>query len=276
MTTVVAFHAHPDDEVLLTGGTLARLAAEGHRVVVVVACDGVMGDATGPSARVRLDELEASAAVLGVARVVHLGYADSGHGPLLYPDPTDRVRFARADVDDAAGKLAALLRHESADVLISYDRHGGYGHRDHLQVHEVGVRTAQKVPTVRLLEATLPRQPIIRLFNLTRALRLTVGYDARVIRRSFSAPSDITYRVNVRPFAGQKRRALAAHASQLRGGGRAGRGLRMLVRLPTPVFGLLLGHEWFGESGVARPHKPAPDILRPPDRVRRLGRRYRF
>src|SRR5580658_2301411 len=75
MATVVAFHAHPDDEVLLTGGTLARLAAEGHRVVVVVACDGVMGEATGPGARVRLDELEASAAVLGVARVVHLGYA---------------------------------------------------------------------------------------------------------------------------------------------------------------------------------------------------------
>jgi LmbE family N-acetylglucosaminyl deacetylase len=66
MATIVAFHAHPDDEVLLTGGTLARLAAEGNRVIVVVACDGVMGPATGPGGQARLDMLRASAAALGV------------------------------------------------------------------------------------------------------------------------------------------------------------------------------------------------------------------
>src|SRR5215469_10626400 len=96
MATVVAFHAHPDDEALLTGGTLARLAAEGNRVVIVVATDGVVDPASDEGAQTRLDELRASASVLGAARVVHLGYADSGHGPLLYPDPPDRVRFARA------------------------------------------------------------------------------------------------------------------------------------------------------------------------------------
>src|SRR5947209_4138067 len=116
MATVVAFHAHPDDEALLTGGTLARLAAEGHRTVVVVACDGVMGEATGPRASLRLNELRASARVLGVARVVHLGYADSGHGPLFFPDPADRVRFARAPIDQAAGRLVDILREERADV----------------------------------------------------------------------------------------------------------------------------------------------------------------
>jgi LmbE family N-acetylglucosaminyl deacetylase len=89
MATVVAFHAHPDDEVLLTGGTLARLAAEGHRVVIAVATDGIMGPATGPGiwsgTRDRLAELRASAAQLGAARVVHLGYADSGHGRCCFP-----------------------------------------------------------------------------------------------------------------------------------------------------------------------------------------------
>jgi LmbE family N-acetylglucosaminyl deacetylase len=263
VATVVAFHAHPDDEVLLTGGTLALLAAGGHRVVVVVACDGVMGEATGAGGRVRLDELEASASVLGAARVVHLGYADSGHGPVLYPDPGDRVRFARADVDEAAAKLVTLLRHECADVLISYDRQGGYGHRDHRQVHAVGRRAVEMVETVRLLEATLPRRPIVALFHVTRALRLTVRYDAAAIRRSFSPRSEISYRVNVRRFAPQKQRALAAHTSQRAGTGRGARALRMLVRLPTPVFGLLLGHEWFGEPGAARPDTLAPDILRP-------------
>src|SRR5690242_10043065 len=131
MATVVAFHAHPDDEVLLTGGTLARLAAEGHRTVVVVACCGGLG--ADPATR--LAELRASAARLGVARVVHLGYADSGHGPVLYPDPPGQVRFARADPDEAAGKLAALLREEGADLLLSYDPLGQYGHRDHVMVH---------------------------------------------------------------------------------------------------------------------------------------------
>lgn len=79
MATILAFHAHPDDEVLLTGGTLARAAADGHRVVVVVATNSMDGTDG------RLAELRASAGILGVAEVVHLGYAGSGHGPILFP-----------------------------------------------------------------------------------------------------------------------------------------------------------------------------------------------
>ena len=111
MATIVAFHAHPDDEVLLTGGTIARLAAEGHRVVIVVACDGDMWASLGQGQR--LDELRTSAAILGADRAVHLGYADSGHGPVLFEDPPGRTRFARADVEEAAGRLAALLTDSS-------------------------------------------------------------------------------------------------------------------------------------------------------------------
>ncbi|WP_418189818.1 PIG-L deacetylase family protein [Amycolatopsis orientalis] len=123
MTTIVAFHAHPDDEALLTGGTLARAAADGHRVVLVTATIGMKG-ADAP----RLAELEASAEVLGVARVVHLGYAGSRHGPILYPDPPGWVRFVRASTDEAASRLVGILREEKASVLLSYDRNGGYGH----------------------------------------------------------------------------------------------------------------------------------------------------
>lgn len=91
--TLVAFHAHPDDEALLTSGTMARAAAEGHRVVLVVATDGELGLAStdftagGGLAAHRRAELEASAAVLGVARTEWLGYADSGSGEELLPDP---------------------------------------------------------------------------------------------------------------------------------------------------------------------------------------------
>src|SRR5947209_211677 len=105
VATVVAFHAHPDDEVLLTGGTIAALAAQGHRVIIVVACDGEVWP--GPVPGRRLEELRASAAILGADKAVHLGYADSGHGPILFDDPPGLTRFVRADLEEAAGKLAA-------------------------------------------------------------------------------------------------------------------------------------------------------------------------
>lgn len=264
MATVIAFHAHPDDEALWTGGTLALLAAAGHRVVLVVATDGNMGDGTGPGVGVRLGELAVSAATLGVARVEYLGYADSGHGPLLYADPADRRRFARAPVDEAAERLAALLRSEAADVLISYDARGGYGHRDHVQVHRVGARAAALAGGVRVLEATLPREPVDRLVRLTR-----LGVVFRPARRGpagrpgppgaepdpayspdppmFTPRREIAYRVDVRGHARQKRAALAAHVSQLTGRSTPARLRRLAVRLPLPLFALLGGREFFND-----------------------------
>ena len=132
--TLIAFHAHPDDEALLTSGTMARAAAEGHRVVLVVATDGDLGLASstyaadGHLGRRRLDELRASADRLGVARVEHLGYADSGLGPELLPDPchhpyrTVRVphRYGLAHTAaqlPAAGAAAANLLANGAAAL---------------------------------------------------------------------------------------------------------------------------------------------------------------
>jgi len=257
MATVVAFHAHPDDEVLLSGGTLAHLAARGHRVVIVVACDGVVNSAAGQAGRTRLDDLRASAAVLGAARVVHLGYADSGHGPVLFPDPPDRARFVRADRGEAAARLAALLREEHADVLLSYDPRGGYGHRDHVRVHEVGALAAE-LTGVRVLEATLPRELVNLLSGPVRLLRLAVRYDPAEIRVSFTPRAAITHRLSVRRYAAQKRAALAAHmgpgSAKAQAGvkGRSRNLFRVILRLPVPVFGLLPGFEWYAEPGVAR------------------------
>src|SRR5262245_38680734 len=168
--TLLAFHAHPDDEALLTSGTMARAAAEGHRVVVVVATDGGQGLAAheyaagGGLAQRRMAELHASARALGVARGEHLGYADSGLEPDLAPDlesdpprdPLSATRFVRADVEEAAARLAAILREEQVDVLLSYEPNGGYGHPDHKQVNRVGRRAAELAGTPRLLEATVP------------------------------------------------------------------------------------------------------------------------
>jgi LmbE family N-acetylglucosaminyl deacetylase len=260
MATIVAFHAHPDDEVLLTGGTLAKLAAAGHRVVIVMACSGWMGRSDLDRPSTRLDELRASAAVLGAARVVHLGYADSGHGPVLFADPPGQVRFARADPEEAAARLAALIREERADVLLSYDPNGGYRHRDHVKVHQVGARAAE-LAGVRVLEATVPREFMALIAAPLTALRLVVRYDFRHLGEMFSPRSAITHRVDVRRFAAQKRAALAAHRSQL-GRGRAGRVFRLLVALPVPVYGLICGREWFVEPGAgAGPAGRRGDIL---------------
>jgi LmbE family N-acetylglucosaminyl deacetylase len=260
MATIVAFHAHPDDEALLTGGTLARLAAEGHRVVIVVATDGVVGPATGADGQARLDMLRASASALGAREVRHLGYADSGHGPVLFPDPPDRQRFVRADLDEAAARLAVIIGEEHADVLMSYDPQGGYGHRDHVRVHQVGTRAAQ-LTGVRLLEATVPRELVALAFWPLRLTRLVVRYDPKTIRASFTPRARITHRVSVRRYAAHKRAALAAHCPAKRNSnGRSARLLRVAVMLPVPVFGLLAGWEWFTEPGVA-PAAVRHDIL---------------
>jgi LmbE family N-acetylglucosaminyl deacetylase len=217
--TLVAFIAHPDDEVLHMGGTLARAAAEGHRTVLVTATDGLMGERPGGSEPPRLTQLQASAAVLGVQRVEHLGYADSGHGKDLYPDPTDRMRFVRASTAEAAGRLAEILRAEQPEILLVHDANGGYGHRDHIKAHQVGVLAAALAGVPRVLEATVP-----------------VVYRSRAV---------ITHAIDVRRFTGQKRAALAAHESALSGSGRSAKFFRLLLRLPAPV----LGREWFAELG---------------------------
>jgi len=260
MATVVAFHAHPDDEVLLTGGTLAKLAAQGHRVVIVLACSIPMG---GPGARgsERLDQLRLSAETLGVARVVHLGYADSGRGPVLYADPPGATRFARADLDEAAGRLAQVLTDEHADLLLSYDPRGGYGHPDHIKVHQVGARAAELTGT-RVLEATVPREIVALLFPLASATGLVNGHHGRQIRAGFTPRERITHRVGVGRYARAKQTALAAHTSYTGSASRSARLARVAVALPVSLFAVALGREWFAEPGARADHVSG-DILRP-------------
>ena len=254
MATVLAFHAHPDDEVLLTGGTLAMLAAQGHRVVIVVACDGAVMTPNG-----RLDEFRASAAILGAARAEHLGYADSGHGPVLYPDPPGRVRFARADTSEAAARLATIIREEDASLLLSYDAQGGYGHRDHVKVHEVGAYAA-KLTGVRVLQATVPRELAVAGSGVLRVLRLA-RYTDDEAQTAGTPRSAITHRLNVRRYAAVKQAALAAHRTPASGPGRSSRLFRAAVALPVPLFALLAGREWFTDPGA--PDGPVRDEIRP-------------
>jgi LmbE family N-acetylglucosaminyl deacetylase len=249
--TLVAFHAHPDDEALLTGGTLARAAAEGHRVVLVTATSGELGLAAGSDgfgaalARVRMAELAVAADALGCARVVTLGYADSG----LRPDPSDQAAFAHVEVEEAAHRLAEVLREEHADVLTIYDPNGGYGHPDHVQVHRVGTRAAALAGTPVVLEATVPANLFRGVLRLLRVLGDALGSSAPLgTREVFTDRSRITHRVRVTGSLRAKREAMTAHGSQSRADGQV-RVLDRFLRLPAPVFGLVFGREWFVEHG---------------------------
>lgn len=251
MATVVAFHAHPDDEVLLTGGTIAKLSDQGHRVVVVMATDGDMGDKPGRKLGARIEEFRTSVTILGADKALDLGYADSGHGSILFDDPPGRVRFARAEVDEAAGKLAAILEEEQADLLISYDPQGGYGHRDHVQVHRVGARAAE-LTGIRVVEATIPRELVARAALPLVLLRLIRRHRLKEMRHYGTPRSQITQRIDVRRYAARKQRALAAHQTPLYSTGRGSRLFRVMVRLPRPLFTLVAGREWFAEP--SKPH----------------------
>ncbi|WP_239375279.1 PIG-L deacetylase family protein [Frankia sp. Cj5] len=264
--TLVSFHAHPDDEALLTGGTLARAAAEGHRVVLVVATTGGAGSASrevlarGPLAHQRQAELERSAQLLGCARVVWLGYQDSGMPAA--PSAAAPATFAAADVGEAALRLAEILRAERADALTIYDPVGGYGHPDHVRVHQVGVRAARLAGTAVVLEATLDRGVLRRALRIVSRLPgVPAGFGPARAAGMYTPREALTHRVDVRRHARTKRAALAAHASQASAD--AGSGLRLLtvlLRLPYPVFRWALGTEWYVEHGRA-PGQPLLDDI---------------
>jgi LmbE family N-acetylglucosaminyl deacetylase len=187
--------------------------------------------------------------------VEFLGYDDSG----MAGDPSGLAHpFAAAPVDEAAERLAGILRAERADVLTSYDRAGGYGHPDHVQVHVVGARAAALAGTPVLLEATVDRELLQRAVRLVSRLPGTPpDLEPERFAAAYTPRAALTHRVDVRRYADAKRAAMGAHGSQAS----ADEGLRtlaLLLRLPRPVFRWALGHEWFVERG-RRPGAPLLD-----------------
>jgi LmbE family N-acetylglucosaminyl deacetylase len=243
--TVVFFHAHPDDETTTTAGTMAALADAGHRVVLVVATGGELGEvadgflAPGESlAERRGREVAAAADVLGVARVELLGYRDSGM--MGEPGNDDASSFWRADVEQAAARLAAILDEEEADVLVAYDEIGNYGHPDHVQVHRVGARAAALAGTPSHLEATMCQERLVEAFAGIDAPGLEVpDLDDEPVGMP---ESRIHVAVDVRPWLDRKRAAMRAHPSQIDEAS-------FFLALPDDSFAAVFGTEWFIRHG---------------------------
>ena len=261
MGTIVSFHAHPDDESIGTAGTLARAADAGHRVVLVFATRGELGtpvpgsltDGEQLSLR-RSAECYASADVLGASRVEFLGYTDSG----MMGEPANDAPYCfwRAPVEHAARRLSVILDEEEPDVLTVYDDEGGYGHPDHIQVHRVGMRAAERSAVPVVAQHTINRD------WLERGWRRSVGAGevdagARMPRPDaprFGKPeAQITHKVNVVDVAGRKRASMRAHGSQMGPE-------HPLLAMPEPMFVVGLGVEFYVVAPEPSP-AAAPDLF---------------
>lgn len=262
MATAVFFHAHPDDEAIASGGTMAQARAAGHRVVLVLATRGELGEPVPGVLRDgeelwerRVEETHRSAEILGATRVEFLGYRDSG----MIGEPTngDPRAFWQADLGEAAEQLATILREEAADLLCVYDDHGGYGHPDHIQVHRVGMRAAELAGVGKIFQMTMNRDAMLRQME---AGGFSGGEDGADVdfeerRRSmnmdeFGSPeSAITHAIDVQDYIDHKREAMMAHASQIAPDS-------FFLQLPEAFFAQAFGSEWFIEVGLERNGEP--------------------
>ncbi len=245
---LVTFHAHPDDEAIFTGGTVAMAVAAGWRVVLVVATGGEAG--SRPSwlledlAGNRRAETLESARLLGIDRVEFLGYGDSGAENGRRPSALEHaagagsVTLDAAPLDHAVARLRRILFDERACALTSYDPVGIYGHRDHVRVHEIA-DAAVRATGCDLLEATLCRTTLRRLRHdlLRRGLEPS-SWPGAVVDGMGTGGDPRLLGIDVSSHRERKMAAIAAHASQVMEAS-------SFMGLPPGVFHRLLDIEWF-------------------------------
>ncbi len=251
---MVTLHAHPDDEAIACGGTIAKAVAEGHRVVLVVATKGENGEVPEGFLRPgetlaerRVKEQEEACRILGIARLEWLGYIDSGM--MGTPENDVPESFWSADVEAAAARLTAILEEEDAAILTHYDPAGTYGHPDHIQCHRVGLKAAELAGTARLYESVVNRDHIkdtLSRLSIEELQKLQEGgMDPAELDELGVPASEITTSVNVRDYLGLKRSAMATHASQIAD-------TSFFLAMPPEFFELSFGTEWFIRRGEDR------------------------
>lgn len=227
MATLLVALPHPDDETFGVGGVMARAVDEGHRVVIVCATRGEVGEIADPSlatpetlGAVREAELRTAAAALGVQDVRFLGYRDSGMAGT--PENKDPRAFVNADATPVIGQLVAGIRDIRPDVVVTFDPGGVYGHPDHVMMCDrvtAAVDIAAEpggtgVPhqVARLYYIAVPKS-VMRLFREV-AEAAGAQWGAAVDLDAAPEDSEVTARVDVTPWLGRKKAAVKAHATQ--------------------------------------------------------------
>ena len=247
LPTLVCVHAHPDDETFFGGGANVHYSALGHRVVLITCTNGRLGfdgegrsgDQAGHDARqtkiTRAGELQHSAAIQGIARVVNLGYDDSGMKG--WPQNEKATAFVNTDVDAVARTIAAILDEEDAAVVVTYDESGFYGHPDHVKTNEVTrAAVALSSSVERLYYSIVPEGIIASLVEGAEELGLSM--PAWVLDASTHVRDElVSTTLDVSEHVGVKRDSMAAHASQVDNDD--------LVQMPDGLFSLLFSTEYY-------------------------------
>jgi len=259
--TLMAVHAHPDDEALGTGGVLARYADEGARTVLVTCTNGELGDGSGGAkpgepghdeesvVALRRKELEASCQVLGISDLELLGYKDSGMEG--WPQNTSAGSFWTTPVQDAAARLGALMAQYHPQVVVTYDANGLYGHPDHIQAHRITMAAdaLTGIPD-KVYYTAVPRSMLAGFADLIRAQ----GLDPPEVMEDnpdFGTPDElITTYVDCSAVTDRKYDSLAAHASQSDN--------IFFLGMSRELFGTVMGREAFVRARD-RTGQPVPE-----------------
>lgn len=287
--TLMTVHAHPDDESLGTGGTMARVVAEGGQVVLVTCTRGELGEIVVPEldtpanhrrlGEIRMGELEDAMGELDVTQWENLGYRDSGM--MGTPGNQDPRSFWQADLDEAIRRLVFLIRTYRPDVVTTYNEHGGYGHPDHIRTHQVAVGAFERAgeaswyPDQLEGETGLEPWAPAKLYEQVIPASVREGMTealARIGQRSWWTPPEgatpeelaaweernalllvpddqVSTWVDVSAFLEHKWRALARHVTQ--------------IATDNPVFVLGLDgwrRYWSKEAFILRGSRVAPRV----------------
>ncbi len=234
MSGLLSFHAHPDDESISMGGTLASVAAAGTPVTVVTATRGEAGEIHNRQdadevrdrlGEIRTAELISALKVLGVGEPVFLGYRDSGM--MGTPENQHSDAFWRADFFEAVGRLVRIVREHRPEVVTSYDPFGGYGHPDHIQVHRIGTAAYWAAADVGRFPATDYGEPWMpsklywatwsrdRMIKVRRQMTPDLGAGVEADEPSVgSLEGHITTTIDIGEVFDLKHQALLCHDTQ--------------------------------------------------------------
>ena len=250
--TLMAVHAHPDDEASSTGGVLASYADQGVRTVVVTCTNGEFGDAPGQIkpgddghdeqavAQLRLSELRQSCKILDVSQLELLGYHDSGMPDWEYKDRPNA--FCNVPLTEVAGRIGALIEVYRPQVVISYDDKGMYQHPDHVHAAQAAAAAAAQtgIPA-KYYPIALRPSSWRKVWEALRELGVEVPdpreFSAEQLQQAAEAEARITTTVDITPVLARKREALLAHASQIEDS--------WFSKLPPEVAEVTFGHETF-------------------------------
>jgi LmbE family N-acetylglucosaminyl deacetylase len=228
--TMMAVHAHPDDEASSTGGVLAKYSAQGITTVVVTCTNGEFGDASGgikpgqdghdeqAVAQQRLAELRKSCEILQVSHLELLGYHDSGMPDWEYRDRPDA--FCNAPLAEVAAKITALIERYRPHVLIGYDDLGPYQHPDHLHASHAAQRAfADSGIPAKLYLSAMRGSNWRKVWEALREAGEEVpdfsNADPELVRRGLESEQRITTTIDITAVLQRKRDALRAHSSQI-------------------------------------------------------------